>query len=448
MTEVVRWCDFRRFAADGGVDFGGSPRFRGYGVAVQRPLWRHLWDTPRDAVFDVVLVAVLFPLGPILAVFFPPDVPPQDFRWLGGEWVAQAVLNLFTLGLLVRRRYPVVLLAVALVMMLVHLVAVSTGTGALFSINQHSDPWMPGELPFLTYAFAAFETRARWRAAGWVLVAAVVFTALRPWTNPDGETLNNAVWVTAFPALLGLWTGARRRLVAALRDRAERAEREQHLLAEQVRTEERAKLASEMHDVVTHRVSLMVLQAGALGVTAQDAATRRAAEELRAGGCQALDELRDFLGVLRSGEQRPDVVAESALPDLSELVAESESVGVPVRLTELGESTAVSPAVGRTAYRVVQEALTNVHKHAPGSEVLVHVEYDADRVRLAVRNTRPDPAGGGELAASGSGAGLLGLRQRVELVGGTFRSGRTGDGGFEVGAILPGYVPTAEAGSG
>ncbi|WP_344924177.1 hypothetical protein [Saccharopolyspora gregorii] len=78
---------------------------------------------------------------------------------------------------------------------------------------------MPGELPFLTYAFAAFETRARWRAAGWVLVAAVVFTALRPWTNPDGETLNNAVWVTAFPALLGLWTGARRRLVAALRDR-------------------------------------------------------------------------------------------------------------------------------------------------------------------------------------------------------------------------------------
>ncbi len=113
---------------------------------------------------------------------------------------------------------------------------------------------------------------------------------------------------TALGPLLALYFTARQGMVRALRERAERAERERHLLAEQARAEERARLAGEMHDVVTHRVSLMVLQAGALGVTATDEATRRAAEELRAAGCQALDELRDLVGILRTepeGDQAP-----------------------------------------------------------------------------------------------------------------------------------------------
>lgn len=397
-------------------------------------------------MFDVVLVAVLLPLGPILAAIYPSDLPPQDYGWMGGQWVSALLMKLFTLSLLVRRRCPVVLLAVGAATMLVHVVTLSAGIGPFLPMSQRTDPWMPGDLMFVIYAFAAYETRPRRRVIGWILVAVVVFTALRLWTHPDGQTLSNAFWVTAFPAVLGLWIGARRRLVAALRDRAERAEREQHLLAEQARADERARMATEMHDVVTHRVSLMVLQAGALGVTAPDAATRTAAEELRAGGCQALDELRDFLGVLRSGDERVDRTASAPVPDLSGLIAETEAVGIPVRLTELGSTTQVSPSVSRTAYRVVQEALTNVHKHAAGSAVEVHVEYGPDRVRLAVRNTRPDAAG--VLAGHGAGAGLLGLRQRVELVGGTFHSGPTGDGGFEVSAILPGYVPTAEAVSG
>ncbi|MGW0891324.1 sensor histidine kinase [Saccharopolyspora sp. NPDC002578] len=413
---------------------------------MQRPLWRHLWDTPRAAVFDVVLVAVLLPLGPILASLYPSDLPPQDYGWMGGRWVAVVLVNLFTVSLLVRRRFSVVLLAVGTASMLVHVITLSAGIGAFLVMNMRTDPWMPADLMFAVYAFAAYETRHRWRVLGWILVAVIVFTALRPWTHPDGETLSNAFWITVFPAVLGLWIGARRRLVAALRDRADRAEREQHLLTEQARADERAKMATEMHDVVTHRVSLMVLQAGALGVTARDAATRTAAEELRAGGCQALDELRDFLGVLRSGDERVDRTSSAPAPDLAGLVAETEAVGVPVRLTELGSTTQVSPSVGRAAYRVVQEALTNVHKHAPGTSVEVHVEYGPDRVRLAVRNTRPESTG--ELAGHGAGAGLLGLRQRVELVGGTFHSGPTGDGGFEVSAILPGYVPTAEAVSG
>lgn len=397
-------------------------------------------------MFDVALVAVLLPLGPILASFYPPDLPPQDYSWMGGRWVAQLLMHLFTVSLLVRRRFPFALLCAGAAAMLLHAATFSAGIGAFLPMNQRTDPWMPGVLPFVLYAFAAYETGRKRQITGWVLVGVVVLTALRLWTNPDSETMSNAFWITAFPPVLGAWIAARRKLVTALRDRAERAEREQELLAEQARADERAKMAAEMHDVVTHRVSLMVLQAGALGVTAQDEPTRSAAEELRSGGCQALDELRDFIGVLRSGgEDSPDESERSALPDLSGLIAETEAVGIPVRLTEQGGTAGVAPLVSRTAYRVVQEALTNVHKHAPDSEVDVGVVYDGERVLLTVRNT--PPAGAHELAGSGSGAGLQGLGQRVELVGGTFRAGPLPDGGFEVSAILPAYVPTAEAGS-
>ncbi|GAA3353473.1 hypothetical protein GCM10020366_06910 [Saccharopolyspora gregorii] len=116
-------------------------------------------------------------------------------------------------------------------------------------------------------------------------------------------------------------------------------------------------------------------------------------------------------------------------------------MGVPVRLTELGESTAVSPAVGRTAYRVVQEALTNVHKHAPGSEVLVHVEYDADRVRLAVRNTRPDPAGGGEHRGQRFRGRVAGLRQRWSWSAGPSGPVEPGTGGSRSVPYSPGTCP-------
>ena len=138
-----------------------------------------------------------------------------------------------------------------------------------------------------------------------------------------------------------------------------------------------------MHDVVTHRVSLMVLQAGALGITATDEATRRAAEELRAAGCQALEELRDLVGILRTAPDGDQMPAISGLPTL---IAESTAVGTPAELVQDGDPALASPVVARTAYRIVREALTNVRKHAPGAQVLVHVSYDESQVRLSVRN--------------------------------------------------------------
>jgi signal transduction histidine kinase len=276
------------------------------------------------------------------------------------------------------------------------------------------------------------------------LAGILTLIAARPWV-PSWSTTPFAVLSTTLPALLSLYFEARRQLLQSLRDRAERAEREQHLLAEQARAEERRRLAGEMHDVVTHRLSLMVLHAGALGVTSADAGVRTAAEDIRREGAKALDELRDLVGVLRNGAE---VEARTLSPekpgDPARLVEESRSVGVVTRLAVEGDPAQVSPTVARTAYRLVQEALTNVRKHAPGASATVSLRYHRGGLDVSVDSTastrRPDPA----LAGSGSGSGLAGLRQRVELVGGRFDAGPAPGGGFRVGAILPAYVPTAE----
>jgi signal transduction histidine kinase len=174
--------------------------------------------------------------------------------------------------------------------------------------------------------------------------------------------------------------------------------------------------------------------------------TRRAAEELRAAGCQALDELRDLVGILRTAPESDHEKTPSA-PDFAALIAESTAVGTPAELIEDGDPALASPVVGRTVYRVVREALTNVRKHAPGARVLVRVSYEPSQVRLEVRNTPPPgPPAPPEtsLAGTGSGLGIAGLRQRIELVHGTLHAGRAPDGGFCVEAMLPAYVPTAE----
>jgi signal transduction histidine kinase len=207
------------------------------------------------------------------------------------------------------------------------------------------------------------------RRKAYLALAVLVVVVTRPWQPPIG-IITIGVLRTAVGPLVALYFDARRRLVQALTERAERAERERHLLAEQARAEERARLAGEMHDVVTHRVSLMVLQAGALRMTAKDEATRQAAEDLRAAGCQALDELRDLVGILRA-EPEGDEAPPTA--DFAALVAESTAVGTPVELIEDGDPALASPVVGRTAYRVVREALTNVRKHASGAMVTVRV---------------------------------------------------------------------------
>ena len=308
----------------------------------------------------------------------------------------------------------------------------------------HNTVWAPLATIYAAY-IPVLQTRNRRRSIAAVVLLTIIVT--RPW-DPSVTVLMVGLGRTAFGPLFAMYVDARHRLVRALRERAERAEREQYLLAEQAIASERARIAGEMHDVVSHRVSLMVLQAGALRMTAPDDATRRAAEELRAGGCQALDELRDLVGILRRPEVGEDTADQPRQPepttvDLVVLADESSAVGTPVDLLCTGDPSVASPIVARTAYRILQEALTNVRKHAPGAEVRVRVRYDADRVNLTVLNSAPLRAPDAGLVGTGSGLGLVHLRHRVELVDGTLATGPVPGGGFRVEASLPAYVATS-----
>ncbi|MEU5715466.1 histidine kinase [Streptomyces sp. NPDC020403] len=272
--------------------------------------------------------------------------------------------------------------------------------------------------------------------------------------------------LTAPPVLLGLYTGARRRLMESLRERADSLERELSLLADRAeeraewaRTEERTRIAREMHDVVAHRVSLMVVHAAALQAVAPKDPAKAVRNAALVGdmGRQALTELREMLGVLRSGDaavvSRPGrvplasvgrvaaaaVVAAEDGPRLREveaLVAQSREAGMTVELSVVGELRPYAPEVEQTAYRVVQEALTNVHKHAAGARTWVRLAHRGAEVAMQVENGPTDGVTADAGLPSG-GNGLVGMRERVLGLGGVFVSGPTEAGGFRVSAVLP-----------
>jgi signal transduction histidine kinase len=240
-----------------------------------------------------------------------------------------------------------------------------------------------------------------------------------------------AALLVALPAAVGLWVSARRDVLAAARERAAQLEREQAARTDQARAEERARIAREMHDVVAHRVSLMVLHAGALEVNAPDARTAEGAALIRTTGREALADLRQVLGVLRPAEV--NAAPPPTLADLDALLDETRAAGITVVRRDCGAPRVLPRAVERTTYRIVREALTNVHKHAGAATADVELRYDDETLEVSVRN---GPSGGTSLLP-GSGMGLVGLRERVELLGGTFSAGPQVDGGFRVRALLP-----------
>ncbi|MFE4517645.1 sensor histidine kinase, partial [Kitasatospora sp. NPDC056783] len=206
---------------------------------------------------------------------------------------------------------------------------------------------------------------------------------------------------------------------------------------------ERARIARELHDVVTHNVSMMTIQAGAarkiLDSSPDRARTAMAAVE--AGGRAAMTELRQVMGLLTIDAETGDAPAADAglspQPGLDRLDALVEGVrraGLPVELAVHGERRPVPPGIELAAYRVVQEALTNTVKHAGGAAAEVTVEYAPDRLRIEVTDTGGRPTGA---AATGNGRGLLGLRERLAVYGGTLHTGRRPRGGYRVTALVP-----------
>ncbi|MFB6891603.1 sensor histidine kinase [Kitasatospora sp. NPDC056327] len=242
------------------------------------------------------------------------------------------------------------------------------------------------------------------------------------------------VMLAAGPAATGLLSRTRRELASRLDELTRGQERESRLLAERVLSEERGRLAREMHDVVSHQVSLISIQAGALQVSSHDPAAVGAARTIRELSVRTLEELRHMVGVLRTGGQRTGtpLAPQPRLADLPRLIEES---GLSADAELLPGDRPWPEAVERAAYRTVQEALTNITKYAPEAAVHVRVRARGRRLRVEVRNDAP-PVRPGQILPGG-GHGLVGLRERAQLLGGSLTAGPTPDGGFEVRADLP-----------
>ncbi|MFI5829284.1 sensor histidine kinase [Streptomyces sp. NPDC051578] len=303
-----------------------------------------------------------------------------------------------------------------------------------------------------SYAAAIAAVRPRRHArllggASLLIMLAAVVTG--PWLGPGSVVRASelavvlAVTAVVVPGLVGTVYGQQARLLLALRERGDAAERARRSADSEARTRERSRIAAEMHDLVGHRLSLISLHAGGLELALGEAdpELREEAVLVRRTTRDAMRELRQALGVLGplGRDTGPDALTDTTgtRADIEALVAQSRDGGIVVRLEWSGPDLDARPApVRRAVHRVVRETLTNVHRYAPGSHVLVRVEHDDRAVRLTVRNGG-SAARAGVPDGVGTGRGLPGLRERVELLGGVFEAGELPSGGFRVSAAVP-----------
>jgi len=364
-------------------------------------------------------------------------------EWTAARWLfwVDLALGLLAFGLsFYRRRWP---FPIALALNVFGSLSVlSAGPGALVTVSLAT-------------------RRVTWQilATGLVgIVASVVFWVVDP--NSIGEawwvTLALTILVTVALMLWGMYVGSRRELLWTLRDRAERAEAERELRFGQGRSNERARIAREMHDVLAHRITLITMHAGALAYRTDltPEQIRTTAELIQTKSHEALVDLRQVLGVLRADQadtELPEQRPQPTFGDLRALIGEAEESGMRVLFDDRVAAAALVPdQIGRTAYRIVQEGLTNARKHAPGSTVSVAVSGSPDTgLEIAIRNPVRvlAPSGQPGLTPSGypggpasglpaSGLGLVGLVERAKLAGGRL-DGRLVGGAFELSSWLP-----------
>jgi signal transduction histidine kinase len=382
--------------------------------------WLRAHPLTADALFAAVILLVTVP-----TLFSYSEVVGVSVR--RPDLLAAVLLCAQTLPLAFRRRAPgVVLLTVGIATIAFEALHYPTDAGAV-------------ALVVMSYTVGAHVPRPRAYAMLASIVAGMLVAMLVTAYHPTVTDVfaNLVVYVTGF--LLGNNTRTRRAYLQELESRAEWLELEREVLARQAVVEERARIARELHDVVAHAVSVMVVQAaGAQRLV--DRSPQRAADamgEIERCGRDALGELRRLLGVLRTGDE--PVVAERApqpgLDDLTGLVERARAAGMRVELVVSGAPRPLGPAISLSCYRIVQEALTNVFKHAGPASTTVELRFGPHALELLIRDDGRGPALG-EPAIRG-GHGLVGMNERVALFGGTVRFGRRPGGGFEVVAQVP-----------
>jgi signal transduction histidine kinase len=341
--------------------------------------------------------------------------------WLGGgsllhRLVATLVGAAVTGSVAVRRRFPVV---------------VGFGVQGLLALVSGFSVSLPAG-PLTVGWFCALYALAVWTSAR-VFVAGLVFFAASD-LAPEAFHSGRGGSVGLF-TVVALFVMVLVRRVLGDRDRRlQLAERERDLAAREAVVEERARIARELHDAIAHNVSMIVVQAGGerrlLGGT--HGSTAEVLQTIEQIGRGALVEMRRLVGMLRSDGGDP-LAPQPGLDDLPMLVAQVREAGLPVELSVEGERRELPVGIELSAYRIVQEALTNALKHAGNAHAAVRIHYGDDSLELEI----VDDGAGAQVSVGGGGHGLVGMGERVALYGGRFDAGRRASGGFAVRVLLP-----------
>ncbi|HEX3691000.1 MAG TPA: histidine kinase [Solirubrobacteraceae bacterium] len=322
-------------------------------------------------------------------------------------------------ALLVRHRAPLPVLGLAVVLMVTlgwAPVAVFPALLALFNVAEYSDRTLVIAATIVT-------------GAAMVLTSAVHHAQITP------GTVGSRLVVVGLVVAVALYLRARADYINGLRERAERLERERELLAQQAVGDERLRIARELHDVVAHNVSLMVVQAQAMAATGAQDGQYAALGHVADLGREALSEMHRMLGVLRLQDGgAPELEPQPGVRDLPTLIERTRQAGLEATLSVEGAPRELPATVDLSVYRIVQEALTNVIRHAHARQATVTLGYGSDALELTVLDDGTGPNG----EHSDGGHGLVGMRERVTLFGGELETGERSYGtGYRIRALIP-----------
>ena len=385
-----------------------------------RVLWMRVWPLVSRFWFDA-LITVGLGLSIAVAVV---DQGKKDGPE-GPLWLDVVLSIVFLLPLYARRRYPFAAPAA----MIVLLVAISFFDAGL--LDDDFVVWLAALAA--TVLFGMLSER-RLAVAGWLLMVGAI--AIANVNSPTGS-FGDFVWgliTLSIGWAVGFGFAQKFRESDEARERAERAEREREEEARAAVAEERARIARELHDIVGHSVSVMTVQAAGVRslLRPDQERVREAVTIVEQTGREALAEMRRLVGVLRRPEEAPALAPQPSLEHVDRLVAQAREAGLPVELRVEGDPVDLPAGVDLTAYRLVQEGLTNAIKHARAKHAEVLVRYANGTVELTVSDDGTGDGGG-----DSGGHGLVGMRERVSVYGGSLHAGPRPEGGFALHATLP-----------